>query len=83
MAHTDQLFCDLMKIVEAVPDGYQKDRRKITNWGEFKEEPRSPGDGIPTHHLPIVHVSHNAPFHTHSLSIALSTKKKKKYHWQL
>ncbi|KAG0380566.1 hypothetical protein BGX24_007253 [Mortierella sp. AD032] len=41
--------------VEAVPDGYQKDRRKITNWGEFKEEPRCPGDAVPTHHLPIVH----------------------------
>lgn len=51
----------LMTIVEAVPDGYQKDRRKITNWGEFKEEPRSPGDGIPTHHLPIVHVSYPCP----------------------
>ncbi|KAG0287040.1 hypothetical protein BGZ96_008984 [Linnemannia gamsii] len=45
----------LKELIEAVPDGYQKDRRKITNWGEFKEEPRSPGDGIPTHHLPIVH----------------------------
>ncbi|KAF9902117.1 hypothetical protein EC991_005257 [Linnemannia zychae] len=45
----------LKELIEAVPDGYQKDRRKITNWGEFKEEPRSPGDAIPTHHLPIVH----------------------------
>ncbi|KAK5805659.1 hypothetical protein F5H01DRAFT_75159 [Linnemannia elongata] len=45
----------LKELIEAVPDGYQKDRRKITNWGEFKEEPRSPGEGIPTHHLPIVH----------------------------
>lgn len=45
----------LKELIEAVPDGYQKDRRKITNWGEFKEEPRSPGDGIPTNHLPIVH----------------------------
>ncbi|KAF9097329.1 hypothetical protein BGX23_009177 [Mortierella sp. AD031] len=45
----------LKELIEAVPDGYQKDRRKITNWGEFKEEPRSPGDAIPIHHLPIVH----------------------------
>ncbi|KAG9061064.1 hypothetical protein KI688_007693 [Linnemannia hyalina] len=45
----------LKELIEAVPDGYQKDRRKITNWGEFKEEPRWPGDGIPTLHLPIVH----------------------------
>ncbi|KAF9121421.1 hypothetical protein BGW39_010555 [Mortierella sp. 14UC] len=45
----------LKELIEAVPDGYQKDRRKITNWGEFKEEPRAPGDAISTNHLPIVH----------------------------
>ncbi|KAF9921811.1 hypothetical protein FBU30_008125 [Linnemannia zychae] len=48
-------YMKLKELIEAVPDGYQKDRRKITSWAEFKEEPRSPGDNIPTHHLPVVH----------------------------
>lgn len=42
--------------VEAVPDGYQKDRRKITSWEEYQEETCSPNDQIPKKHLPIVHV---------------------------
>lgn len=42
--------------VEAVPDGYQKDRRKIATWAEFQEETCIPDDEIPSVHLPIVHV---------------------------
>lgn len=42
--------------VEAVPDGYQKDRRKITSWEEYQEETSTPNDQVPKKHLPIVHV---------------------------
>ncbi|KAF9180201.1 hypothetical protein BGZ50_006380 [Haplosporangium sp. Z 11] len=45
----------LKELVEAVPDGYQKDRRKVTCLSEFKEEISTPNDEIPTRHLPIVH----------------------------
>ncbi|KAG0043635.1 hypothetical protein BGZ83_011193 [Gryganskiella cystojenkinii] len=45
----------LKELIEAVPDGYQKDRRKITNWSEFQEEICIPDDEMPTAHLPIVH----------------------------
>ncbi|KAF9567079.1 hypothetical protein EC968_003513 [Mortierella alpina] len=45
----------LKELVEAVPEGYQKDRRKVTCWDEFKEETCTPNDEIPTTHLPIVH----------------------------
>jgi hypothetical protein len=46
----------LVSTVEAVPDGYQKDRRKVTGWKEFQEETCIPDDDIPSVHLPIVHV---------------------------
>ncbi|KAF9937913.1 hypothetical protein BGZ67_000747 [Mortierella alpina] len=45
----------LKELVEAVPEGYQKDRRKVTCWDEFKEETCTPNDEIPPTHLPIVH----------------------------
>ncbi|KFH63937.1 hypothetical protein MVEG_09762 [Podila verticillata NRRL 6337] len=45
----------LKELIEAVPDGYQKDRRKITSWEEYQEEACSPNDQIPKKHLPIVH----------------------------
>ncbi|KAG0203335.1 hypothetical protein BGX28_004364 [Mortierella sp. GBA30] len=45
----------LKELVEAVPEGYQKDRRKITGWEEFKEEDCTPNDEMPSTHLPIVH----------------------------
>ncbi|KAG0361255.1 hypothetical protein BG005_008806 [Podila minutissima] len=46
----------LKELIEAVPDGYQKDRRKITSWEEYQEETCTPNDQIPKKHLPIVHV---------------------------
>ncbi|KAF8928291.1 hypothetical protein BGZ58_009758 [Dissophora ornata] len=45
----------LKELVEAVPDGYQKDRRKVTCVEEFPEEICTPNDEVPTKHLPIVH----------------------------
>ncbi|KAF9285618.1 hypothetical protein BGZ68_003726 [Mortierella alpina] len=45
----------LKELVEAVPEGYQKDRRKVTCWDEFKEETCTPNDEIPATYLPIVH----------------------------
>ncbi|KAF9916227.1 hypothetical protein BX616_004308 [Lobosporangium transversale] len=45
----------LKELVEAVPDGYQKDRRKITCLDDYKEEVCTPDDEIPSEHLPIVH----------------------------
>ncbi|KAG0039432.1 hypothetical protein BGZ82_008287 [Podila clonocystis] len=46
----------LKELIEAVPDGYQKDRRKITSWEEYQEETSTPNDQVPKKHLPIVHV---------------------------
>ncbi|KAF9972092.1 hypothetical protein BGZ73_004827 [Actinomortierella ambigua] len=46
----------LKELIEVVPDGYQKDRRKVTSWEEYQEEPNWPEDHIPNQHLPIVHV---------------------------
>ncbi|KAF9317926.1 hypothetical protein BG003_000155 [Podila horticola] len=45
----------LKELIEAVPDGYQKDRRKITSWEEYQEETSTPNDQVPKKHLPIVH----------------------------
>ncbi|KAF9206510.1 hypothetical protein BGZ49_002327 [Haplosporangium sp. Z 27] len=45
----------LKELIEAVPDGYQKDRRKVTCQAEFEEEICTPGDQPITKHLPIVH----------------------------
>ncbi|KAF9114859.1 hypothetical protein BGX27_009607 [Mortierella sp. AM989] len=45
----------LKELIEAVPDGYQKDRRKITCQAEYEEEICTPGDQLITKHLPIVH----------------------------
>ncbi|KAG0301664.1 hypothetical protein BGZ98_008149 [Dissophora globulifera] len=48
-------YLKLKELVEAVPDGYQKDRRRITCAEEFVAEPRTLNDELPTSHLPIVH----------------------------
>ncbi|KAF9161150.1 hypothetical protein DFQ26_004816 [Actinomortierella ambigua] len=45
----------LKELIEVVPDGYQKDRRKVTSWEEYQEERNWPEDQIPDYHLPIVH----------------------------
>ncbi|KAF9345004.1 hypothetical protein BGX26_003652, partial [Mortierella sp. AD094] len=45
----------LKELIEAVPDGYQKDRRKITCQAEFEEEICTPADQPISKHLPIVH----------------------------
>ncbi|KAG0002451.1 hypothetical protein BGZ65_002617 [Modicella reniformis] len=45
----------LKELIEAVPDGYQKDRRKITCIEEYPGEISIPYDEDPIKHLPIVH----------------------------
>ncbi|KAG0013046.1 hypothetical protein BGZ80_011319 [Entomortierella chlamydospora] len=45
----------LKELIEAVPDGYQKDRRKVTCQAEYEEEICTPADQSITKHLPIVH----------------------------
>jgi len=44
----------LKELVIAVPEGYAKDRRKITSYEEYTEE-RYVSDGQKFEHLPIVH----------------------------
>ncbi|KAF9583661.1 hypothetical protein BGW38_008918 [Lunasporangiospora selenospora] len=48
-------YLRLKELIEAVPDGYQKDRRKITSWDELPKEETCLNDTVPTEHLPIVH----------------------------
>ncbi|KAF9366185.1 hypothetical protein BGX34_005534 [Mortierella sp. NVP85] len=45
----------LKELIEAVPDGYQKDRRKITCIEEYQDEICTPNAEIPNRYLPIVH----------------------------
>ncbi|KAI1318914.1 hypothetical protein EDD11_005548 [Mortierella claussenii] len=41
----------LKELIQAVPNGYQKDRRRT----DYQEEVYTPADQVPTTHLPIVH----------------------------
>ncbi|KAK3814892.1 MAG: hypothetical protein J3Q66DRAFT_284535 [Benniella sp.] len=51
----------LKELIEAVPDGYQKDRRKITCIEEHQDEICTPNAEIPSRYLPIVHVRYVFP----------------------